>query len=147
MTAAGSALRASHFTMAALQRAQRRGRPRGGLWWLGRCWTAPSHAAPLWQPQRALLPPLTGRRTTASSPLTSASVQAIVRRRDKKEAQGARCHCCYWRDRGEVLKKTTAASETVSLNFLNFDSNSALQVFDGMIWHEEKNFWSWDLVR
>ena len=27
------------------------------------------------------------------------------------------------------------------------DSNSALQVFDEMIWHEEFFFWSWDLVR
>ena len=145
--AAGSALCAYQFTTTDLQRARVSGWPRGGLWWLGRRWTAPSNAVPLWQPQRALLPSLTGWRTSSCSSPMPASFQAIVRHRDKKEAQGARCHCSYWKDQGEVLKKTTAASETVSLNFLNFDSNSALQVFDDMIWHEEIFFWSWDLVR
>ena len=31
--------------------------------------------------------------------------------------------------------------------FLNIDSNSAHQVLDEMVWHEEIFFWSWDLVR
>ena len=38
---------AFQFMTMALQRAQVRGWPRGGLWWFGRCWTAPSLAASL----------------------------------------------------------------------------------------------------
>ena len=100
-TVAGSTLRAFRFTTMALQHAQGRGRPRGGLWWLGRCWTAPSLAAPLWQPQRVLLPPLTGAMLLCQ--LTA----------DARNCPGDRA--AWWIRRGNREQGATAATGEIDV--------------------------------
>ena len=101
------------------QRARGSGWPRGGLRWLGRRWVAPSTLRPSLAAAKPPLPSLTGWRTSSCSSPTPASLQEIVRRRDKKERTGSKAPPRYWRDRERTLKKTTVLSETVSLNFLN----------------------------
>ena len=56
---------------------------------------------------KPLLPSLTGWRTSSCSSPTSASLQEIVQRRDKKEGTGSKAPPRYWRDRRRALKKTT----------------------------------------
>ena len=46
-----------------------------------------------------------------------------------------------------VSEENDSRSLNCSLNFTEHDFDNALQVFDRMIWHEEKISWGWDLVR
>ena len=128
------------------QRVRGSGRPRGELRWFGRRWVASS--APCLPLASAKPPPasVTGRCTFCCSSPTPASLQEIVRRRDKEEGTGSKAPPRHWRDRHRVLKKTTVALKC-SLNFTQPDFDNALQVFDRMIGQGEKNFWSWYLVR
>ena len=101
------------------QRARGSGWPRGGLRWLGRRWTAPSTLRPSLAAAKPPLPSLTGWRTSSCSSPTPATFQAFVRRRDKREGTGSKAPPRHYRDRQQVLKKTTVFTETVYLNFLN----------------------------
>ena len=61
------------------QRARGSGRPRGGLRWLGRRWSAPSTLCFFLAAAKPPLASVTGRRTSFSSSPTPASIQALVR--------------------------------------------------------------------
>ena len=144
-SAAESALCASQATAMVLQRGQRRGRPRGGSWWCGWCWTAPYLAELLWRPQRALLSPLTGAvylcqlTADARNRPDDRAARWIRRRSSEQEARASTGEID-----AEALKKTTLSTEpnTETLNFLNLNRNSACQLFDEMILACGKIFWS-----
>ena len=95
--------------------------------------------ASLWRPQSrrwrrsrgGAPPPARRRRPQASRRSCGAGTRG--------RGRGARCQRGYWRDRGDVLKKTTAASELHS-EFTELDIDNALQVFDRMIWQADKLF-------
>ena len=115
------------------QRVLGSGRPRGELRCLGRRWVASSAPRLSLAAAKPPLASVTGRRTFCCSSPTSARCQTLVRCRNKGEGTGSKATSGHYRDRQQVLKKTTVALKC-SLNFSESDFDNALQVFDRMIW-------------
>ena len=101
------------------QRALGSGRPRGGLRWLGRRWTAPSALRLSLVAAKRPLPSVTGRRTSSCSSPTPATFQALVRCRGQGGGDGEQG------DIGALSRSTTISEENdskplnCSLNYLN----------------------------
>ena len=94
------------------QRARGSGRPRGGLRWLGRRWTAPSALRLSLAAAKPPLASVTGRRTSSSSSPTPASIQALVRCRG--QGGGDRKHG----DAGALVRLATDTEETTVVQTL-----------------------------
>ena len=115
------------------QRALGSGRPRGGLQWLGRRWTAPSALRLSLAAAKPPLASVTGRRTFFCSSPTFARCQTLVRCRG--QGGGDRAHG----DTAALARSTSCSEENdsalkCSLNFTEPDFDNALQVFDRIIW-------------
>ena len=97
------------------QRARGSGRPRGGLRWLGRRWSAPSTLCFFLAAAKPPLASVTGRRTSSCSSPTPASIQVLVRSRG--QGGGDRKHG----DAGALVRLATDTEETTVVQTLLTD--------------------------